>query len=204
MGHLAILDSYVCLVHLATRVDIESVSNVFSLVAFAKFVLFSLLELRYMLLVWKAQRPDLMRGGIEQARREISAIYARFCEHYFILFFFLSIMYFEPTALIPLLLFYLLDGVLLFGIVIFYAANGIIMFILTFAMYSFWIPQIVHNVKNDCRKPLNPTYVLVSSTSRLFLPLCMILSLIFLMVPLSLGVIFVRRYLHLPRKCDWF
>ena len=57
-----------------------SVSNAFSLVAFFKFVLFSILELRYMLLAWKAQRPNLVRDGWERARREVSALYARFCE----------------------------------------------------------------------------------------------------------------------------
>ena len=106
IGHIAILDSYVCLVHLTTGVAVcmaplssfffpflftvahfpplmslpASVSNAFSLVAFFKFVLFSILELRYMLLAWKAQRPNLVRDGWERARREVSALYARFCE----------------------------------------------------------------------------------------------------------------------------
>ena len=69
-------------------------------------------------------------------------------------------------------LFNFLDGILLFGIVVFYAFQGLVVFVFTFLLYSFWVPQIIHNVKNDCRKPLNMTYVVVSSASRLFLPLC--------------------------------
>ena len=43
--------------------------------------------------------------------------------------------------------------------------------IIIFALYSFWIPQIVHNAMADCNKSLQPRFVLGTSLCRLFLPL---------------------------------
>lgn len=40
-----------------------------------------------------------------------------------------------------------------------------------FLLYSFFIPQIVHCVRTDCRQPLQPLYVVGMSITRLALPL---------------------------------
>lgn len=43
--------------------------------------------------------------------------------------------------------------------------------VVAFALYSFWIPQIVSCVKNDARQPLRPAYIIGISITRLALPL---------------------------------
>ena len=40
-----------------------------------------------------------------------------------------------------------------------------------FALYSFWVPQIVLCVRTDARQPLRPAYVVGMSAARLALPL---------------------------------
>lgn len=40
-----------------------------------------------------------------------------------------------------------------------------------FLLYSFWIPQIVHNITADVRKPLHPLYVCGVTFTRLLIPL---------------------------------
>ena len=44
-------------------------------------------------------------------------------------------------------------------------------YVITFAMYSFWVPQIVSCIKNDARQPLKPVYIIGISVTRLALPL---------------------------------
>ena len=44
-------------------------------------------------------------------------------------------------------------------------------YVITFAMHSFWVPQIVSCVKNDARQPLKPVYIIGISVTRLALPL---------------------------------
>lgn len=40
-----------------------------------------------------------------------------------------------------------------------------------FAMYSFWIPQIITNVIRDTRKPLHPHYIIGMTLTRAAIPL---------------------------------
>jgi hypothetical protein len=41
-----------------------------------------------------------------------------------------------------------------------------------FVLYTFWVPQIYLNVRTGTTAPLLPSYILVSSVTHLFVPLC--------------------------------
>ncbi|KAH0866758.1 hypothetical protein HID58_073780 [Brassica napus] len=149
IGQQAIMDSYLCLLHLTAGILVdkdftssyaESLFNAFATAAFFKFVVFSIFEMRYLLAIWKATRPSNSGEGWETMRRELSFLYSRFY------------------------------GILLGGILIMYELHNYMRWILL-VMYSFWIPQIVANVVRDSRKPLHPYYILGMTVTRLAIPL---------------------------------
>lgn len=59
----------------------ESLFNAFATAAFFKFVVFSIFEMRYLLAIWKANRPMNSGEGWEAMRRELSVLYSRFCKY---------------------------------------------------------------------------------------------------------------------------
>lgn len=61
-------------------------------------------------------------------------------------------------------------GSLLVGIFLLYQMQNHVRFFL-FALYSFWVPQIVLNVVEDHRRPLLPVYIIATSITRLAIPL---------------------------------
>ncbi|URE21182.1 zinc finger protein [Musa troglodytarum] len=61
-------------------------------------------------------------------------------------------------------------GILLGGILLMYELHNFLRLIL-FAMYSFWIPQIITNVIRDTRKPLHPHYIIGMTLTRAAIPL---------------------------------
>ncbi|KAK6919603.1 hypothetical protein RJ641_015507 [Dillenia turbinata] len=75
IGHQAIMDAYLCLVHLTAGILVESLFNAFATAAFFKFVVFSIFEMRYLLAIWKASRPVNNGEGWETMRRELSVLY---------------------------------------------------------------------------------------------------------------------------------
>jgi len=78
IGQQAIMDSYLCLLHLTAGILVESLFNAFATAAFFKFVVFSIFEMRYLLSIWKATRPSTSGEGWETMRRELSFLYSRF------------------------------------------------------------------------------------------------------------------------------
>uniref|UniRef100_A0A0E0LL05 RING-type E3 ubiquitin transferase n=1 Tax=Oryza punctata TaxID=4537 RepID=A0A0E0LL05_ORYPU len=70
IGQQAIMDAYLCLLHLTAGILVESLFNAFATAAFFKFVVFSIFEMRYLLAIWKASRPlnsgedGILLGGI--------------------------------------------------------------------------------------------------------------------------------------------
>jgi len=78
IGLQAVADSYLCLCHLTIGIAVQSLFNAFATAAFFKFVLFSIFEMRYMLIIWKARRPAAFNEGWEVMRRELSLLYSRF------------------------------------------------------------------------------------------------------------------------------
>ncbi|GER53318.1 RING/U-box superfamily protein [Striga asiatica] len=77
VGHQAIMDAYICLLHLTAGILVESLFNAFATAAFFKFVVFSIFEMRYLLAIWKANRPANGENW-DVMRRELSALYSRF------------------------------------------------------------------------------------------------------------------------------
>ncbi|CAL9210305.1 unnamed protein product [Musa hybrid cultivar] len=140
IGQQAIMDAYLCLLHLTAGILVESLFNAFATAAFFKFVVFSIFEMRYLLAIWKASRPMNNGEGWETMRRELSVLYSRFY------------------------------GILLGGILLMYELHNLLRPIL-FAMYSFWIPQIITNVIRDTRKPLHPHYIIGMTLTRAAIPL---------------------------------
>lgn len=101
IGQQAIMDAYLCLLHLTAGILVESLFNAFATAAFFKFVVFSIFEMRYLLAIWKASRPMSAGEGWEAMRRELSILYSRF---YGILLGGILVMYELHNLLKPLLL----------------------------------------------------------------------------------------------------
>jgi len=81
IGQQAIMDSYLCLIHLIFSVasnDSPQLFNAFATAAFFKFVLFSIFEMRYLLSIWKASRQHAFNDGWHSAHRELSILYICF------------------------------------------------------------------------------------------------------------------------------
>nr|KYP58814.1 Transmembrane E3 ubiquitin-protein ligase 1 [Cajanus cajan] len=101
IGQQAIVDAYLCLIHLTAGILVESLFNAFATAAFFKFVVFSIFEMRYLLAIWKASRPLSNGEGWETMRRELSVLYSRF---YGILLGGILLMYEFHNHLRPILL----------------------------------------------------------------------------------------------------
>ncbi|KAG5545262.1 hypothetical protein RHGRI_017653 [Rhododendron griersonianum] len=101
IGQQAIMDAYLCLLHLTAGILVESLFNAFATAAFFKFVVFSIFEMRYLLAIWKASRPMNSGEGWEAMRRELSVLYSRF---YGILLGGILVMYEFHKFLRPILL----------------------------------------------------------------------------------------------------
>ncbi|KAL3664933.1 hypothetical protein V7S43_010110 [Phytophthora oleae] len=140
IGQQAIVDSYLCLGHLTVGIVAQNVFAAFASVAFVKLIIFSVFEMRYLLIIWKARRPQGFSEGWLTLRRELTTLYSRF---------YLS---------------------LLAGLCIFYNFSNHLP-VLVFICYSFWVPQIVHNVHREVRNPFDLGYLYGISALRLFLPL---------------------------------
>jgi len=78
IGAQAVMDSYLCLIHLTAGIVIESVFNPYATAAFFKFVLFSIFEMRYLLLIFKARNPETFAAGWRAVRRKLGQLYIRF------------------------------------------------------------------------------------------------------------------------------
>lgn len=102
IGQQAIMDAYLCLVHLTAGILVESLFNAFATAAFFKFVIFSIFEMRYLLAIWKARRPLNSGEGWEAMRRELSVLYSRF---YGVLLGGILLMY-EFHSMLPYILFF--------------------------------------------------------------------------------------------------
>ena len=115
IGLQAILDSYLCLLHLTGGIMAQSIFTTFATVSFFKLILFSIFEMRFILMIWKARRPQSFAEGWESMRRELTVLYSRFY------------------------------GSMILGLFLMYNAWNHINVIVLIG-YSFWVPQIIHNV----------------------------------------------------------
>ncbi|KAF7728629.1 hypothetical protein EC973_005856 [Apophysomyces ossiformis] len=69
----AIMDGYICLLHLTTGVVINTVFIPFAAAAFFSFVLVSVFGMRYLLVVWRIQRPEATILSRLRANRQSEA-----------------------------------------------------------------------------------------------------------------------------------
>merc|ERR1712072_563472 len=74
LGVQTVFDSYSCLLHLTVGILVEPLFMSFVASAFFMLLHFAVFELRYMLLIWKAQRPDAFSSGWDVIRQEISIL----------------------------------------------------------------------------------------------------------------------------------
>lgn len=76
IGIQAIMDAYLCLLHLTAGIVVEALFNAFATAAFFEFVMFAVFEMRYLLAIWRARRS----GSFDpvSARRDLSILYTRF------------------------------------------------------------------------------------------------------------------------------
>ncbi|KAI7889472.1 uncharacterized protein EV154DRAFT_514338 [Mucor mucedo] len=175
----AVMDGYLCLLFLTTGVVIENVFIPFATAAFFTFVLVSIFGMRYLLVVWRIQRPESVRPSTPPSPVPDSNRTP------------------DTENLLPVAnvrrpntneesnpqrdityLYYRLYAVLLLGLFLFYQSvtrsalvQNIIVGSLGFLFYSFWVPQIVRNVFRGCRHPLSHRYIAVMSITRLSVPL---------------------------------
>ncbi|CAO3677518.1 unnamed protein product [Rhizopus stolonifer] len=177
----AIMDGYLCLLHLTTGVVLENVFIPFATAAFFTFILVSIFGMRYLLVVWRIQRPESVRTTSVEPQTQDPELAdnsesllptsnvrrppANTTEE--------TSPYREVTYL-----YYRLYAVLLLGLFLFYQSvtrsafvQNVILGTLGLFLYSFWVPQIIRNIWRGCRKPLSHRYILVMSVTRLSVPL---------------------------------
>jgi len=172
IGQQAVLDAYLCLLHLTAGIFVEALFNTFATAAFFKFVIFSIFEMRYLLIIWKARRPSGFNEGWSTMRRELSTLYLRFY------------------------------GFFLMGFFLLYQMQTYAMYFI-FITYSFWVPQIVCNIRRDARKSLHPNYIIGISLTRLVVPLYFFACpQNFMRVPPNFNiVVFLLVYMGLQVAC---
>lgn len=78
IGMQAVLDAHTCLFHLAVGVVVDSLFTMLTLISMSQFVAFAMLEMRFIVLIWKMRHPLAFNQGWERMRQELSVIYARF------------------------------------------------------------------------------------------------------------------------------
>ncbi|KAK9820806.1 hypothetical protein WJX74_006344 [Apatococcus lobatus] len=76
IGQQAVMDSYLCLLHLTTGIMVDPLFNAFATAAFFEFVIFAIFEMRYLLVIWRARRGSNVEPWVQQ--RELSLLYGRF------------------------------------------------------------------------------------------------------------------------------
>jgi hypothetical protein len=82
LAMVALLDSYLCLAHFTAALLADATFSSFISVAMLKFVLFSFLEVRYMLVTWRIQNAQSFAE--RDLRQRLSNRYAAFCMFRFV------------------------------------------------------------------------------------------------------------------------
>ena len=141
----ALMDALLCILHLLLCVVIQSLFAAFASIAFFKLVIFCIFEMRYMVVIFQSrQDQSFFNSGWAEIRRHLAALHARFY------------------------------GVLLGLIVFIYVVNVVApqaSSLMVLAAHSFWVPQIISNVKRDAATPLARPYLFTMSATRLLIPL---------------------------------
>lgn len=137
----AVLDAYATLAHATGGLLSADLFSSFATTAFIYLTLFAVLEMRLLLNVWKAHRPELFASGWEAVRKAVFSLYCRFY------------------------------GVLIGGVLLVYIGSWGTVKALALVAFSYWVPQIAHCVAQDCRPGLSRRYIAIVSAARLAVPL---------------------------------
>lgn len=78
VGMQALMDAYDSFLHLCLGLSAQYMFNTIAVVSLLKFVLFSLLEARYLLVIWRQRHLEAFNQGWAAMRRELSWLYSRF------------------------------------------------------------------------------------------------------------------------------
>lgn len=141
IGWQTVLDALLCLVHIYLSLAIQPLFTAFASVAFFKLLIFCIIEMKYMAIIIQARNARDGGTTVDVLRRQIAMLHLRFY-------------------------------VALMGsfIAFFYAwENYKVIYVL--ALYSFWVPQIVHNAITEAKGPLHHHYVYGISLSRMVAPI---------------------------------
>merc|ERR1712194_843793 len=74
----ALMDAYDSFLHLALTSTTNSSFNTFAIISLSKFVLFSLVEVRYVLIIWRCKNREAFSAGWEEVRRHIAKLHSNF------------------------------------------------------------------------------------------------------------------------------
>lgn len=75
----ALMDAYDSFLHLSVAAPVQVLNTYsFAVVSMLKFSLFALVEIRYLLLIWRHQNQHMFAEGWEAVRQELSRVYAQF------------------------------------------------------------------------------------------------------------------------------
>lgn len=142
VGSQALLDAVLCVGHLLLSVAIPSVFfYYFMWISILKLVIYSVLEMRMMIGIYRARNlQNLELNNAMALRRYLSVIHTRFFIALFVAMMIVNMFYDKP-------------------------------FLLVFMFYSFWIPQIALNAFQGTRQPFLPSYAAGITLTRLFIPL---------------------------------
>lgn len=141
MAMQAALDAHLTLLAMLSLVIWESLFTPMAMLAFFKLIQFSVLEMRFMVVVHKAHNPSAYAEGWTQQQRALTSLYASF--YMFLLLTMFALYYWASTALPVIIM----------------------------LAYSFWVPQILFSAWRGTDDGLPQRYILATSASRLFMPL---------------------------------
>merc|ERR1719273_2702022 len=74
----SLFDAYCCLIHLGAGLYMDPLFNSFVMVSFIQFMIFSMFDLRLILMIVRARYPDEFTMGWERMRQTLAKIYSSF------------------------------------------------------------------------------------------------------------------------------
>mmetsp|Transcript_738 Transcript_738/g.810 ORF Transcript_738/g.810 Transcript_738/m.810 type:complete len:1236 (+) Transcript_738:144-3851(+) len=141
IGWQTVVDALLCLVHIYLSLAMQPLFTAFASVAFFKLLIFCVIEMKYMAIIIQARNASNGGNTIELLRRQIAMLHLRF--YVALMGSCLGFFYSGDSYRTPYML----------------------------VLYSFWVPQIIHNVVTEAKKPLHPYYIYGMSVTRLFAPI---------------------------------
>jgi hypothetical protein len=141
IGWQTVLDALLCLVHIYLSLAMQPLFTAFASVAFFKLLIFCVIEMKYMAIIIQARNANNGGNTVDLLRRQIAMLHLRF--YVALLGTFIAFFYaWESYRTVYMLM-----------------------------LYSFWVPQIVHNIVTEAKHPLHHYYIYGMSITRLVAPL---------------------------------